>query len=68
MTLYIDKDKAYKHVTILDEDEIDVDALEVMLRDVAGELLRNHNKYDSALRKGIKILDYLKYGRSTKWE
>lgn len=62
------QDKAYKHVTILDEEEIDVDALEVMLRDVAGELLRNHNKYDSALRKGIKILDYLKYGRSTKWE
>lgn len=55
------RDKAYKHLTILDAEEINIQELESMLQDIAGGMMRAGRKYDSWLRKDIRILDFLKY-------
>lgn len=54
-------DKAYKYLTILDAEEINIQELESMLQDVAGGMMRAGRRYDSWLRKDIRILDFLKY-------
>lgn len=55
-------DKAYKHLSLLMQSEMDVGELEEMLKSSAKALLEHEGSLDSDLRKGIKILDFLKYG------
>lgn len=53
---------AYKHVTLLKFGEIDLTALEQMIKTTARTMLESGQKLDSDIRKDIRIYDFLKYG------
>ena len=53
---------AYKHVTLLHQDELDVEQLEDLLKPVARTMLERDGRLDSPIRKDIRILDFLKDG------
>ena len=55
-------DDAYKHVTLLHQDELDVEQLEDLLKPVARTMLERDGRLDSPIRKDIRILDFLKDG------
>lgn len=54
---------AYAHVTVLEEDEIDVNELEILLKDTATGFREKQISYNSRFRKSLRILDFLKYGK-----
>ena len=54
---------ACKHVTLLRQDELAATQLEAPLKPVARGMLERDGKLDSPVRKGIHILDFLKYGK-----
>lgn len=55
---------AYKHVTLLRQDELDAAQLEKLLKPIARDMLEQDGRLDSPIRKDIRILDFLRYGTS----
>ncbi|MBT1173859.1 SIR2 family protein [Bifidobacterium sp. MA2] len=55
---------AYKHVTLLEQSELDAGQLEELLKPVARDMLERTGKLDSPIRKDIRILDFLRDGVS----
>lgn len=55
-------ENAYKCLTLLHQEEIDVDALESLLKATVKARIESGRQLDSVLRKDIRIYDFLKYG------
>ena len=54
--------EAYKHLILLEQQEIDVDKLEQLLKSIAKSKIESGEQLDYVLRKDIRIYDFLKYG------
>lgn len=55
-------ENAYKYLTLLHQEEIDVDALENLLKVTVKTRIESGQHLDSVLRKDIRIYDFLRYG------
>lgn len=53
---------AYKHVTLLRQEEISVPELEALIKPVAKRMFEQDGKLDPPIRKDIRILDFLRDG------
>ncbi|MBT1179640.1 SIR2 family protein [Bifidobacterium vespertilionis] len=53
---------AYKHVTLLRQEEISVPELEALIRPVAKRMFEKDGRLDPPIRKDIRMLDFLRDG------
>ncbi|MDF7665971.1 SIR2 family protein [Bifidobacterium sp. ESL0745] len=56
------REDAYKHLTLLKQNEINSQELEDFLKPLTKDMLEKDGQLDSQIRKDIGILDFLKFG------